>query len=233
MKLLLFFSIMLLFTIGTVTIEKEQPLLEGIIWYGQSSIKIERGGMTIFVDPWQIPASENSKADIILITHDHFDHYSAKDIKRILKQDTEIFAPMDISKNFSKNTTRVIPNKSYKAKEILIETVPAYNLTKTYHPKKSDFVGYIVTISHIRYYFAGDTDFIPEMKGIKCDVAFLPIGGTYTMDKDEALKAVDALHPKLAVPYHYATIEGVGVEQDGTYFKAHCKVPCVIMKKRL
>ena len=193
-------------------------MLENIEINCHSSIKINKG-VVIYFDPFKIE-KEMHDADIIFITHNHYDHYSKEDINKIIKEDTIIVAPKTTKQTIEKaqNGIFVEPNKEYEIKGIKIKTVPAYNIDKQFHPKANEWVGYILNIDNVNYYIAGDTDITPENKNVKCDVAFVPVGGTYTMDYKEAAELVNIIKPKIAVPTHYACI--VGNKEDGEKFKA-------------
>ncbi len=176
--------------------------------------------LTIYFDPFKINENYNN-ADIIFITHSHYDHYSKEDILKVKKEKTIIVIPEDLINEVEtyfpkENIISVVPNKKYMVKNISFETVPAYNVNKNYHPKTNNWVGYLVTICDIKYYIAGDTDVTEENKKIKCDVAFIPIGGTYTMDYKEAAMLINEIKPRLVVPTHFGTI--VGTKEDGVKF---------------
>ena len=191
-------------------------MLEGIEINCHSSIKISKG-KTIYVDPFKIERDTND-ADIVLVTHDHYDHYSPEDIEKINNKETIIVAPKTVKAlSKMKNTVLVEPNNVYEVKGIKIETIPAYNVNKQFHPKDNQWVGYIIEIENIRYYIAGDTDVTSENKQVNCDVAFIPVGGTYTMNYTEAAELVNAIKPKIVVPTHYGDI--VGEKDDGEKFK--------------
>ena len=185
-----------------------------------SSIKMDKGKI-IYVDPFHI--KENYKdADIILITHSHYDHFSEEDIEKVRKADTKIYVTEDYVENaksigFSENKiVGVKPYQTYHEETIEINTVPAYNVNKQFHPKENNWVGYILKIEGISYYIAGDTDITEENKKIKCDVAFVPVGGTYTMTAKEAAELVNIIKPKVAIPIHYGDI--VGTKEDADTF---------------
>ena len=181
-----------------------------------SSIKIMKG-IIIYFDPFRIN-EEKHDADLILITHDHYDHYSPEDIKKVIKKDTIIVAPKTINElNNKENITFVEPNQTYNINGYKIDTIPAYNISKHFHPKENNWIGYIIEIDGLKYYVAGDTDIIPENQQIKCDVALIPIGGTYTMDYKEASELINIIKPKIAIPTHYGSI--VGDITDGEKFK--------------
>ena len=195
-----------------------------------SSIKISKGKI-IYSDPYKIE-KEKHDADIIFITHDHYDHYSEEDIEKVMKEDTIIVAPKTAPIfNKIKNKVEVIPNEKYEINGIKIETIPAYNIKKQFHPKSNEWVGYILEIEGKRYYIAGDTDITPESQQVKCDIAFVPVGGTYTMDYKEAAELINIIKPKIAIPMHYGSI--VGTKQDAENFKKllNPEIKCEILIK--
>ena len=172
-----------------------------------SSIKFSKG-LIIYFDPYKIDRDYHD-ADIIFITHDHYDHYSPLDIKKVIKDDTIIVAPQDIGEKLSTNNViGVVPNKNYEVLNIKFKTIPAYNVNKNFHPKENNWVGYLLEYNNIKYYIAGDTDITKENQNIVCDVAFVPIGGVYTMDYQEAAKLINKIKPRIAVPIHYGLIVG-------------------------
>ena len=185
-----------------------------------SSIRMNKGKI-IYVDPFHIEENYQD-ADIILITHSHYDHFSEEDIEKVRKDDTIIYVTEDYVENarqlgFSENKIiGVKPNQTYYEGNMEINTVPAYNVNKQFHPKENNWVGYILKIDGISYYIAGDTDITEENKKIKCDVAFVPVGGTYTMTAKEAAELVNIIKPKVAIPIHYGDI--VGTKEDATTF---------------
>lgn len=203
-------------------------MVENIKWLGHDTFKIT-GEKTIFTDPYQI--TKPDRADIILITHDHFDHFSPDDIKKLLKEDTVLVLPKDCAGKIEAKEVIVKPGDRVIVEGIEIEAVPAYNTNKNFHPKEKGWVGYIFKVSGKRIYIAGDTDYIPEMKTLKdIDIALLPVSGTYVMDADEAVQAALDIAPKLAIPMHYGSI--VGSERDALYFaeKLKGKIETLIMK---
>lgn len=195
-------------------------MLENIQVLCHSSIRMKKN-ITIYFDPFQIDMDYHD-ADIIFITHDHYDHYSEKDIDLLLKKDTVIVAPRSLKEKLLNHRFQreqiilVEPNQTYRIKKILIHTIPAYNTNKAFHKKEYGWVGYLVTMDEISYYIAGDTDITEENKLVKCDVAFVPVGGTYTMTYKEGAELVNQIHPKIAVPIHYGSI--VGTKEDGKKF---------------
>jgi L-ascorbate metabolism protein UlaG (beta-lactamase superfamily) len=239
MKKCFFFILLcsILFTASNVLSQKKKFKKEEsktmntdfIHWYGQSSIRIEDGNIQIYIDPFKLPSSELQKADIILITHSHFDHFSPDDIEKIRKNETAFFIPFDLEGKIKGNVKSVKPDQTFDIGKIKISTIPAYNLQKKFHPRSNNWVGYIITLSNgLKIYHAGDTDSIPEMKQLKVDIALLPIGGTYTMNASEAAGIVNIFQPKVVIPMHYGSV--VGSDKDAEIFKKGSKVPVIIKK---
>ena len=196
-------------------------MLENIKVLCHSSIKFEKGQI-IYFDPFKINENYND-ADIIFITHSHYDHFSEEDILKVKKEETKIVVPEDLYNRslelgFSEENILVVkPNEEYEINNIKFKTIPAYNLNKNFHPKTNNWVGYIITLDNIVYYIAGDTDVTEENRKVKCDVAFVPIGGTYTMTAKEAATLVNEINPKITVPIHYNCI--IGSKEDEKVFK--------------
>lgn len=209
-------------------------MLENIECLGHSTIKFNNSKKIIYFDPYNIKENYND-ADIIFITHDHYDHFSTVDIKKIRKDNTIIVVTKDIYPKaleigfLENNIIRVIPNSSYKINDINFKTIPAYNINKQFHPKENNWVGYIIEIDNTKFYIAGDTDMTEENMKIKCDVAFLPVGGTYTMTYEEAATLANKIQPKFVVPIHYGVL--VGSKEDAERFKKLLKptINCEIM----
>ena len=191
-----------------------EDLVKRIQWLGHDGFRIE-SGQTLYLDPYQI--SGGPKADIILISHDHFDHCSPEDVAKIQGEDTVIVTDKDSAKKLSGDVRIVSPGDSLSLGDVQIEVVPAYNTDKDFHPRKNNWLGFIVEIEEVRVYHAGDSDFIPEMKEFKVDVALLPVSGTYVMRADQAAEAALAINPKVAIPMHYDAI--VGNKKDALAFK--------------
>ena len=211
-------------------------MIENIEVLYHSSIRINKE-KTIYIDPFKIDRNYND-ADIVFITHDHYDHYSEEDIDKVINENTTIIIPEELltkllRKGINKNAIITVePNKNYMVQGIKFETISAYNTNKTFHPKENGWVGYIIIINGIRYYIAGDTDITEENKQVKCDVAFVPVGGTYTMDFKEAASLINEIKPKIAIPIHYGSI--VGTEQDAIDFirLLHPEIKGIILMKK-
>ncbi|KPK40557.1 MAG: Zn-dependent hydrolase [Omnitrophica WOR_2 bacterium SM23_29] len=204
-------------------------MLEGIEWLGHATFKLVKGGKVVYIDPWNIRTKDS--ADVICITHSHYDHLSVEDIKKLQGKDTIIVATADSVKAISGNIKVVKPGDKIEANSIKIEVVAAYNVNKQFHPKVNGWVGYIITLPDgTRFYHAGDTDYIPEMKDVRADIAAFPVGGTYTMDAQEAAKAANAIRPKILIPMHWGAI--VGSRKDAEAFKKRCQGEVVILEQK-
>lgn len=179
------------------------------------------GDKTIYIDPYKIDKNYKD-ADYIFITHSHYDHFSEEDIEKIMKSTTKLVT-VETSREVAlklvekENLTIVEPNRRYKIDDINFETTYAYNIEKSFHPKENKWVGYIINFDNKVYYIAGDTDNIPEIQNVKADVAFIPIGGTYTMDYKEAANLANKIKSNIIVPTHYGLI--VGSKEDAEEFK--------------
>lgn len=198
---------------------------------GHAAFKIS-AEKKVYIDPFNI--NDKDQADIILITHAHFDHCSIKDIEKLTKPGTEIFTIPDCQSKLNHidniKVNLVQPNKVYNSGSVKIETVPAYNTHKNFHPRANDWVGYIITVNNKRVYHAGDTDFIPEMKSLKnIDIALLPIGGTYTMDIDEAADAANSFKPKVLIPMHYNVVQGTEANPEKLRSKLDSSINLVVI----
>jgi len=210
-----------------------------IRWLGHSAFRFEHI-KTIYTDPFRISEPKND-ADIILISHNHFDHFSPEDINRIIKDDTLVFLPPDCLSKMSRfvekgKTVTLRPGDKVKISEnITIEAVPAYNANKfkapgmPFHPKENEWMGYVIAIDGKRIYFAGDTDFVPELRSLKADLAIVPVSGTYVMTAQEAAELVTAINPAIAIPMHYGEV--VGTEEDAEKFKNLVRTSVVVLEK--
>lgn len=191
----------------------------------QNAIKIiTKEGKKIYCDPFKLKKESVNDADIILITHAHYDHFSPEDIKMIKNDNTKIVVTKDLYERtiqcgFSENNVlKVMPNNEYSFAGIKFDTIPAYNTNKEFHKKEYEWVSYILNIDGEVVYIAGDTDITDEALDVKCDIALVPVGGTYTMTAEEAAKLIEHISPrKYAIPTHYQTV--VGSVEDALRFK--------------
>lgn len=193
--------------------KEAKTMAKDIHWLGHDTFKIV-GEKVIYTDPFKIKNKDT--ADIILITHEHYDHCSPEDIKILQGPDTVIVATPDCAKKLTGKVKTVKPGDKIIVEGIEIEAVPSYNTNKQFHPKDNNWVGYIFTVQGQRIYIAGDTDYIPEMKNFKADIALLPVSGTYVMTAEEAVKAALDIKPKIAIPMHFGSI--VGSKDDAKKF---------------
>jgi len=198
---------------------KAEDLVKKLHWLGHDSFRLD-GPPVIYFDPWKLHG-KHVPADLVLISHDHFDHCSPEDVEKVRSPHTIIVANSSAADKLP-GVRAVKPGDRLAAAGVEIEAVPAYNLTKfrspgvPFHPQPAGHVGYVVTVAGVRLYFAGDTDQIPEMAGIACDVALLPVSGTYVMTVEEAVEAARVIKPQIVVPMHYGA--GIGEKGDGQRF---------------
>ena len=206
----------------------KNQILENIIIFTQSSIKITSGKNNIYFDPFQLDIASHD-ADYIFLTHDHLDHFSPDDIQKVVKDTTIFVAPEKMAEKVKVyvptfgQLIRVLPGVVKEVKGQTFETVPAYNNLKPFHPKKCGWVGYILQIEGKRVYVAGDTDMTKENQKVKCDVAMVPIGGTFTMDAKKAAELINLIRPEIAIPTHYGSL--VGKREDAETFREKVKAP--------
>ncbi len=208
------FAVVMLLALGMAGGGEAGTMTEKLHWLGHDTFRID-GPPVVYVDPYQL-GDKLPLADVILITHDHFDHLSPADVAKILKPGTVVVAPKEVEGKLSVPVTVIAVGETKTVAGITVKAVPAYNTNKTFHPKKDGKVGFVFTVGGVTYYHAGDTDVIPEMTGLAPDVALLPVSGTYVMTADEAAKAARQIKPKVAVPMHYGAI--VGSDADAKRF---------------
>ena len=193
-------------------------MLDRFTWYRQSAYLWKGDGINVYIDPWGVTG--DPPADVVFITHAHSDHFNQEGLQKVVRSSTKIIAPRDVAQELSGDITPVGPGDSIDVEGIKVQAVPAYNVVEERlenHPRANNWVGYILNLGDHAYYHAGDTDHTPELDEVRADVAFLPIGGTYTMTPQEAAEAAKSISPQLAVPMHYGFV--VGTPQDAETFR--------------
>jgi L-ascorbate metabolism protein UlaG (beta-lactamase superfamily) len=194
-------------------------LIEQLHWLGHDSFRLA-GPPVIYFDPWQLK-SKPPVADLVLVSHEHHDHCSPQDVRKISGPDTVVLAGGSAAERLS-GAQAVKPGDQLSVAGVKVEVVRAYNVNKfrspgvPFHPIESEHVGYVVTVDRVRVYFAGDTDHVAEMVDLECDVALLPVSGTYVMTVEEAAEAARTIQPQIVVPMHYGS--GIGTADDGQRF---------------
>ena len=203
-------------------------MIEDIEVFTQSSIRITDGDCRIYIDPFQMSEAPKD-ADFILITHDHYDHFSPEDIEKVSNGRSVLLVPAKMIPQADKISSivgeihSVMPGEHYGINGLEFDTVAAYNNLKPFHPKSAGWVGYILQIDGQRIYIAGDTDMNRDNQDVKCDVALVPIGGKFTMDAKKAAEFINTIQPSIAIPTHYGSI--VGKKEDADVFAAGVKAP--------
>ncbi|MBN2005073.1 MAG: MBL fold metallo-hydrolase [Anaerolineae bacterium] len=198
-----------------------KELVEKLVWLGHDSFRLD-GPPIIYFDPWKLKGQQ-PPAGLVLVSHQHDDHCSPNDVRKVSSAGTVILASRQAAERLP-GARAVAPGDQLSVAGVQIEVVPAYNVNKfrapgiPFHPREDLHVGYIVTVADVRIYFAGDTDHIPEMAGFKCDIALLPVSGTYVMTVEEAADAANTIRPQIAIPMHYGA--GIGSGDDGKRFAA-------------
>lgn len=214
--------------------------LDNLVWFGHASFLLTHPKTEkkfYYIDPFDLKEAPKDKADIIFITHAHYDHLSPNDIRKIISSKTIVIGVNGCENLNLPNNRFVItePNREIKIADIVVKTVPAYNVKPerlSYHPKENKWVGYVLTINGKKIYHAGDTDFIPEMRNLyDIDVAMLPIGGTFTMDVEEAIEAANAIKAEITIPIHYKRILRDKAKLAEEEFKSGVKGKVIVMKE--
>ncbi|MCF7811906.1 MBL fold metallo-hydrolase [bacterium] len=205
--------------------EKVQNFIGKIKWLGHSSFKIA-DTKTVYIDPWKLPDGEGSDGDLILVTHDHYDHCSPPDIKKALGSGGKVLAAECCRAKYPKADVFTLPWMKQKLNDINVYVTAAYNINKKFHPKELGHVGYVIELDGVKIYHAGDCDAFPHMTDISCDIALLPVSGTYVMSPLEAVDACEMLKPQLAIPIHWGDADVVGTRDDAERFAklAPCEV---------
>ena len=190
-------------------------MLERFTWFKQSAYRWSCEGIAVYIDPWSVTG--DVPADVIFITHAHFDHFQPEVIARISKATTKVVAPHDVANELSGDVIAVSPGDLVEVAGVKAQAVPAYNVAQErlqMHPKANGWVGYVLGLGGTTCYHAGDTDHVPELSQVSADLAFLPIGGTYTMDASEAAGLARSISPQVAVPMHYGFVVGSPSEAE-------------------
>ena len=202
-----------------------------IHWLQHASFKIKTRNKLIYIDPYQLKQQE--PADFVFLTHSHYDHLSIEDLKKVVTEKTIIVCAVECLDKLEEITAGSIepmePYKSLDLEGLKVQTTPAFNLTKKFHPEGNNWVGFIIDVEKVKIYHAGDTDMLEDLKKIECDIALLPVSGTYVMDAEEAAELANTIKPKVvAIPMHYGTI--IGSVEDAEKFKSLCKCNVEILK---
>jgi L-ascorbate metabolism protein UlaG (beta-lactamase superfamily) len=201
--------------------EIPQPIL--ITWIGHASVRIAWEDKVVYIDPRKITGTPQD-ATLVLVTHSHSDHYSPSDIAKVIKPGTPFLGPADVVQSYGSGQV-ILPGQTVVVDGLPVTGVAAYNLTTSNHPKSMNWLGFVIQFGSKRIYLAGDTDLTEEMKALKnIDVAFLPAGGTYTMDAAGAAEATKYLKPLLAIPYHWGEIVGTLADAQRFAKLAACNV---------
>jgi len=205
--------------------EKEKAMSVKLQWFGHASFKISSGSDVIYIDPWKLKDAPHD-ATIVLVSHIHGDHYSAEDIAKVSGMTTKFISAGDVIQKQGKGQV-LKPGQSIDVNGVKITGVPAYNITKQFHLKSYNWLGFVIEIAGKRIYYAGDTDLTDEMKALKnIDLALLPVGGKFTMNAAEAADSTKQFKPKQAIPCHWGDVDVVGSQADADNFKklAGCTV---------
>lgn len=204
-----------------------EKMIENVHWLGHDGFYVQ-GSKVVYFDPWEI--SDGPKADVVLISHEHFDHCSPDDVKKICKSDTVIITEKQAAAKLSGDVRVLKPGDTTEAAGVKISAIPSYNIGKAFHPKENNWLGFVVELDGVKIYHTGDADLIPEMKQLgDIDIALIPVSGTYVMDAEEGIEAARAISPKIAVPMHYGKI--VGSEDDAKKFAEALKGEMTVVIK--
>ena len=207
-------------------------MIENIHWLGHDSFRLD-GSSTVYIDPWKLGAGA-PRADLVLVTHDHFDHFSPDDIARVATPRTTLVGPASVTAQVVGVAALTLSaGETATVGGVTVTAVPAYNIDKfrrpgeLFHPLAAGGLGYIVELDGRRIYHAGDTDAIPEMREVRCDVALLPVSGTYVMTAEEAAEACQMISATAVVPMHFGDI--VGTSADAARFAGLCGIPVAVL----
>jgi len=203
--------------------ERNMPVI--LSWLGHASFLIS-GSSTVYIDPWKIDG-EPHDGDLVLVSHNHYDHLSPEDIRAVSKEEGRIVGSQDVVDDLGYGEV-LNPGGEYSYTTLKVQGVAAYNVEKEFHPKENGWLGFIIEIDGKRIYYAGDTDSVKEMESLEnIDVALLPVGGTYTFSAEEAAAALSVFKPKKVIPYHWGAV--VGHRKDAVKFSKKTDVPVEIL----
>lgn len=208
--------------------DKIREMVGRIQLIGHATVKLA-GSKTIYIDPWKLPQDVGGDGDIVLVTHDHYDHLSVADIKKALVKGGKVMAAECCRAKFPDADKFTLPYMKHRFAGLDIYATAAYNTSKPFHQPEMGHVGYIVELDGVKIYHAGDCDAFPHMRDFECDIALLPVSGTYVMNPSEAVDAVNMLHPKVAIPIHWGDPDVVGSRKDAETFQK--LAPCEVVIK--
>lgn len=210
--------------------EKIRTAIDQIQWFGHASFKLS-GSKTIYIDPWKLPEGESGNGDLVLVTHDHYDHCSPMDIKNALGPDGKVLVAECCRRRYPLADHFTLPWVKHNIQGLNIYATAAYNVNKRFHTKDLGHVGYVVELDGVKIYHSGDCDAFPHLSDITCDIALLPVSGTYVMDPLEAANAVDILKPQVAIPMHWGDPDVVGTRSDAERFAELASCEVVILEQ--
>jgi len=200
-------------------------MIDGLVWLGHAGFALDLPPLVI-IDPHQVERPPSRKADVVLITHPHYDHLERESLGKVSGPATVFIAPADCLAQLPAGAKVIAPGEKIVLGSLEVEAVPAYNTDKKFHPRANGWVGYIVRHGGESLYHAGDTDLIPEMDSVRCDVAILPVSGMFVMTAEEAAEAARRINPKIVVPMHFGSV--VGTRNDADRLKRLCPPPIAV-----
>jgi L-ascorbate metabolism protein UlaG (beta-lactamase superfamily) len=213
-------------------------LIDCVEWLGHSGFRVRAGRASVYIDPYRVP-DDAPKADLILITHGHYDHFSPQDVERLTQEGTWLVAPAAVAERVGGNVLSIGPGEAVEeelVRGVAVRAVAAYNTSKrdsdgnAFHPRDAGWVGYDLNFRGERLYHSGDTDVIPEMDSVTgVDVALLPVSGVYVMTAEEAAEAARRIQPRVAVPMHWG--ENIGTLEDALSFRDRAPVEVRVLER--